>query len=54
VHLGRSASKCTTSFAVKDSYLVFTVNDVNIVAKVPVNDGKTHEAYIEKLGKEIR
>lgn len=40
--------------SVKDSYLVFAVNDESITVPVPIDDGEEHTAYIEKLGQTIR
>ena len=42
------------NISVKDSNLVFYVNDESITVPVPIDDGEEHTAYIEKLGQTIR
>ena len=44
----------TSNISVKNSNLVFYVNDENITVPVQVDDGKEHTAYVEKLGQTIR
>ena len=43
-----------SNVSVKNSSLVFYINDEHITVPVQVDDGKEHTAYVEKLGQTIR